>query len=184
MNDYSVWYILTGTLSTSYVVRSMASVRLFLTLLPLLTFQQAFIRRVAEFFLRPAGNSPYDAYWGPGNIEYSPIVVCSTIHARQILTGRDSYVKAFVIHSRGVLNPVGCHNNCAHAVRGTQAFYRLLLVVSLFLESGNGACSNCVWTEHGALWSAGQGAPNGGGGGALPGPRPRTGGRAIRCSPL
>lgn len=166
----------------SYVVRSQWPPYVCLnSSLTLLTFQQPPIRRVAEFFLRPAGNSPYDAYWGPGNIEYSPVVARSTIHARQILTGRDSYVKAFVIHSRGVLNPAGCHNNCAHAVRGTKPFTAFAGCVSIPGE-WNGACSNCVWTEHGARCGlAGQGAPNGGGGGALPGPRPRTGGRAIRA---
>jgi hypothetical protein len=104
------------------------------------------IRRVADFHLRPRGQSPYDAQFGNGLRDYSPVVARTTVHARQLLTQRSSYLKAFVIHSRGAVNLTGCVNNCAGAVQGEKTFTAFLGCVSIPGEWG-GACSNCVWTD-------------------------------------
>ncbi|KNG52815.1 hypothetical protein DDE82_009045 [Stemphylium lycopersici] len=138
LNDYQVWYIL--DLEVANELRR------------LLATHSPEVRRVAEFFLRPAGDSPYDARWGPGIDEWSPVVARTTIQARQLLTGRASYVKAYVIHSRGALNATPCGNNCAAAVRGSKGFTAFAGCVSI-ADEWNGACSNCVWQEHGAQCS-------------------------------
>jgi hypothetical protein len=111
--------------------------------------RQEEIRRVFDFFLRPPGNSPYDAVFGflPGP-NYSPVVARTTIHARQILTGRSSYLKAFLIHSRGGHNINPC-NNCSAAVNGDRPYTAFAGCVSIPGE-WNGACSNCVWADAGA----------------------------------
>ncbi|KAJ4384402.1 hypothetical protein N0V86_000001 [Didymella sp. IMI 355093] len=101
------------------------------------------IRRVANFFLRPRSQSPYDATFGSGIRDYSPIVARTSVHARRLLTQRQSYLKAYLIHSRGAVNLSGCTNNCAAAVRGEKLFTAFLSCVSLAGEWG-GACSNCV----------------------------------------
>jgi len=96
-------------------------------------------------------------------------------------------VKAFVIHSRGALNATPCANNCAAAVRGDKNFTAFAGCISIAGE-WNGACSNCVWSDHGAQCQLTQhGAVNGGGGGGGGGPPGlsfRTGGRAIRSPSL
>jgi hypothetical protein len=90
-------------------------------------------------------------------------------------------VKAFVIHSRGALNATPCANNCAAAVRGDKNFTAFAGCISIAGE-WNGACSNCVWSDHGAQCQLTQhGAVNGGG---PPGLSFRTGGRAIRSPSL
>ena len=73
----------------------------------------------------------------------------TTVHARQLLTQRPSYLKAYLIHSRSAVNLGGCTNNCAAAVRGEKSFTAFLGCVSLAGEWG-GACSNCVWSDAGA----------------------------------
>ncbi|EMD58181.1 hypothetical protein COCSADRAFT_104549 [Bipolaris sorokiniana ND90Pr] len=107
------------------------------------------IRRVFDFFCRPRGNSPYDAIFGAGLRDYSPIVARTTITARQILTGRPSYLKAFVVHTRGGLNARFCTNNCAAVLEGEKEFTAFAGCVSILGEWG-GACSNCIWQDHGA----------------------------------
>jgi len=99
--------------------------------------------------LRPRHQSPYDAVFGTGVRDYSPVVARATLHARQLLTQRPSYLKAFVIHSRGAVNLTGCTNNCASAVRGEKLFTAFFGCVSIAGE-WNGACSNCVWGDAGA----------------------------------
>jgi hypothetical protein len=70
---------------------------------------------VADMFLCPTGQSPFDAHWGPSLREYSPVVARTTINAGQILSGRASYVKGLLIHSRGGLNGRFC-DNCQGAL--------------------------------------------------------------------
>ena len=122
------------------------------------------IRRVFDYFCRPRGNSPYDAVFGPGPRDYSPVIARTTITARQILTGRPSYLKAFVVHSRGALNAAFCTNNCAAVLRGEKEFTAFAGCVSIAGEWG-GACSNCVWQDHGARCSVTQQAVSRMGGG-------------------
>ncbi|KAF9697374.1 hypothetical protein EKO04_004571 [Ascochyta lentis] len=99
---YTVWYIMDEAVADE--------------ICRILAFAPIDIRRVADYFLRPRNQSPYDAVFGTGVRDYSPVVARTTVHARQLLTQRPSYLKAFVIHSRGAVNLTGCTNNCAAAV--------------------------------------------------------------------
>ncbi|EMD58293.1 hypothetical protein COCSADRAFT_165789 [Bipolaris sorokiniana ND90Pr] len=89
------------------------------------------IRRVFNYFCRPRGNSPYDAVFGPGPRDYSPMIARTTITAQQILTSRPSYLKAFVVHSRGALNAAFYTNNCAAVLRGEKKFTAFAGYVSI-----------------------------------------------------
>ena len=146
-SDYQVWYILDTAVADE--------------LRRVLATAPVGIRQVAEFFLRPHSQSPYDARFGPGPLDYSPVVARTTVHARQILSARASYLKAYVIYTRGVLNSAPCTNNCAAAVRGDKPFTAFAGCISIAGEWG-GACSNCVWQEHGASCRPGA-APGAGG---------------------
>ncbi|KAL6154144.1 hypothetical protein ACJBU6_07429 [Exserohilum turcicum] len=106
-------------------------------------------------FCRPRGLSPYDATFGPGLSGYSPVVARTTLHARQILGGRPSYLKAFLVYSRGALNATFC-DNCAPVLDGAKEFTAFAGCVSIHGEWG-GACSNCIWQDHGARCTAGGG---------------------------
>jgi hypothetical protein len=80
--------------------------------------------------LRPAMSAPYDARWGNGSRDYSPIVVRSTVRAAQLLSGRASYVKAFIVHFRGLPANRLCANNCA-LVQGGREFTAFAGCVSI-----------------------------------------------------
>jgi hypothetical protein len=113
-------------------------------------------------------------------------VARTTIEARQLLTQRPSYLKAFLIHSRGAVNLTGCTNNCAAAVRGEKTFTAFLGCVSIAGQWG-GACSNCVWSDAGARCrfnnprtGASRKSANGTSGlGGAPGASGASGGRAV-----
>jgi hypothetical protein len=120
-------------------------------------------------------------------------VARTTVEARQLLTQRPSYLKAYVIHSRGAVNNTGCTNNCAAAVRGEKLFTAFLGCVSIAGQWG-GACSNCVWTDNGARCrfihshsrtgsssTPANGASGSGGGASIPGP---LGGRLVLGSDM
>ncbi|KAF5846154.1 hypothetical protein GGP41_008633 [Bipolaris sorokiniana] len=109
------------------------------------------IRRVFNYFCRPRGNSPYNTVFGPGPRDYSPVIARTTITARQILTSRPSYLKAFIVHSRGALNAAFCTNNCAAVLRGEKEFTAFASCVSI--------------TNHGARYSVTQQAVSRIGGG-------------------
>ena len=110
-------------------------------------------------FCRPRGQSPYDAVWGPGLRDFSPIVARTSVHARQLMSARPSYLKAFLVHSRGGLNANFC-TNCEEARASNKDFTAFAGCVSIPGVWG-GACSNCIWQDHGARCTAqgGGGAP-------------------------
>ncbi|EMD64892.1 hypothetical protein COCSADRAFT_159894 [Bipolaris sorokiniana ND90Pr] len=89
------------------------------------------IRRIFNYFCRPRGNSPYNAIFSPSPRDYSPMIARTTITAQQILTSRPSYLKAFIIHSRGALNAAFYTNNCAAILRGEKKFTAFASCVSI-----------------------------------------------------
>lgn len=96
---------------------------------------------VADFPIRLPGNSPYDS-------PNTPIVARrGHILAERLLSGRPSYIKAILIHSRGGLNQVAC-SNCAAAYNRTGQFRHYAGCVSI-PGWWQGACSNCVHDDHG-----------------------------------
>ncbi|EFQ87142.1 hypothetical protein PTT_17435, partial [Pyrenophora teres f. teres 0-1] len=105
--SYRVWYIFEVRVAEEFR-------RVFATAAPDL-------RRVFDRFCRPRGQSPYDATFGAGPRDFSPVVARTTLHARQILSGRPSYLKAFLVHSRGGLNARFC-TNCAPVLEGAKEF--------------------------------------------------------------
>ncbi|EOA84429.1 uncharacterized protein SETTUDRAFT_112660, partial [Exserohilum turcica Et28A] len=128
LNNYQVWYI--------FDVRVAEEIRRVFAAAP------PELRWVFDMFCRPRGLSPYDATFGPGLSGYSPVVARTTLHARQILGGRPSYLKAFLVYSRGALNATFC-DNCAPVLDGAKEFTAFASCVSIHGEWG-GACSNCI----------------------------------------
>ncbi|CAE7221357.1 hypothetical protein PTTW11_11410 [Pyrenophora teres f. teres] len=119
--SYRVWYIFDVRVAEEFR-------RVFATAAPDL-------RRVFDRFCRPRGQSPYDATFGAGPRDFSPVVARTTLHARQILSGRPSYLKAFLVHSRGGLNARFC-TNCAPVLEGAKEFTAFAGCVSVPGEWG------------------------------------------------
>ncbi|KAF9695108.1 hypothetical protein EKO04_007218 [Ascochyta lentis] len=117
---YTVWYIIDKAVANK--IRR------------ILAFAPINICHVANYFLRPRNQSPYDAVFGTSVRNYSPVVARTTVHARQLLTQRPSYLKAFVIHSRSAVNLTSCTNNCAAAIQGKKTFTAFLSCVSISRE--------------------------------------------------
>jgi hypothetical protein len=102
------------------------------------------MQAIGDMLIRPAMSSPYDARWGNGPHDYSPVVARTSVHAYQILSGRPSYIKAFLVHSRGLPANYPC-NKCAN-VRYGDDFAAFAGCVSIPGVWG-GACSNCIWPD-------------------------------------
>ena len=84
----------------------------------------------------------YNATFSPSLSGYSPVVARTTLYARQILGSWPSYLKAFLVHSRGAFNAT-FYNNYALVLDRAKEFTAFTSCVSIYREWG-GACSNCI----------------------------------------
>ena len=99
----------------------------------LIVLQSAEIARAADFPTRPFGTSPYDS-------PTTPVVARrNAVSAAGLLSQRQSYVKALIIHSRGGFNIQPCQR-CRAAYDRTGEFSYYAGCISLFSWWG-GACS-------------------------------------------
>lgn len=92
--------------------------------------------RAADFPTRLPGISPFDT-------PRTPVVARrGHVSAQGLLSHRQSYLKALLVHSRGNVNVTPC-NKCQSAYEGRSEFAHYAGCVSLPTWWG-GACSNCV----------------------------------------
>jgi hypothetical protein len=108
-------------------------------------FKSAEIAKLADFPVRTARASPYDS-------PRTPLVARrGHVSAAGLLSQRQSYVKAILIHTRGALNVAPCQR-CLAAYNRTGDFLHYAGCISLRTWF-NGACSNCIHDDHAATCS-------------------------------